>query len=45
MTPKRSKRNSNQYHQAKDFTLKIPLKFLLNQVPEFLLIIQKTNEI
>lgn len=45
MAPKRNKRNSNQYHQEKDFTLKIPPKFLLNQVPEFLLSIQKTDKI
>lgn len=37
MTPKRSERNSNKFHQEKDFSLKIPPKFLLNQVPEFLL--------
>lgn len=45
MTPKSSERNSNQFHQEKDFTLKILPKFLLNQVPEFLLSIQKTDKI
>lgn len=45
MTPRRSERNSNQFHLEKDFTLKIPPKILLNQVREVLLFIQRTDEI
>lgn len=45
VSPKRSERNSYQFHQEKDFTLKIPPKFLLTHVPEFLLSVQKTDGI